>query len=211
MSENQLDKLIPALIKFQSVVKPPAKTKTNPHLQNKYADLADIIEAIREPLSQNGFAFTQMVNGGTLITILMHESGQSLTAETSLMLDKQTMQGMGSAITYARRYALSAILGIAADDDDDGNGASSARNVQSQANTPANKTKPAPAKSGAKNEQGKLVFKAKFDGKYSMVSIDAVPLDQLEWYAANSQSAEHKAAAAEYLQKLKEKANEQKA
>lgn len=205
---DTLDKLVPALIKFQSVVKPPAKTKTNPHLQNKYADLADIIDVIREPLSQNGFAFTQMVNGGTLITILMHESGQSLTAETSLMLDKQTMQGMGSAITYARRYALSAILGIAAEDDDDGNGASSARNVQSQANTPANKTKPDPAKSGAKNEQGKLLFKAKIDGEYKFMPIEQTPLEQLEWYAANSNIADLKAAAAEYLAKLKEKAND---
>ena len=151
---TDLDKLIPALIKFQAIVKAPAKTKTNPHLQNRYADLSDIIDVIRDPLSQNGLAFSQLVNAGVLTTILMHESGQSLTAETSLMIDKQTMQGMGSAITYARRYALSAILGIAADDDDDGNGANrqqAAAKPPAQPITPPNTNKRSPASPATQN------------------------------------------------------------
>jgi len=139
-----LDKLIPALVAFQSVVKAPPKTKENPHLKNKYADLQDVIDTIREPLSENGLAISHEVSGMILTTKLLHVSGQFLTTEMPLLMGKQDMQGLGSALTYARRYSVSALLGIASDDCDDGNAAAN--------RTPAaNTNNHAAANSGPKN------------------------------------------------------------
>jgi hypothetical protein len=91
----------------------------------KYATLANVIESTREALSDNGLSFAQLVDADGLTTIIMHAaSGEWIKATARLTLDKQTPQGQGSAITYMRRYALSAALGIATEDDDDGNEAS---------------------------------------------------------------------------------------
>lgn len=146
MSEYKMpfDKLIPALVAFQSAVKAPPKTKENPHLKNKYADLQDVIDTIREPLSANGLAISHEVSGMVLTTKLLHVSGQFLTTEMPLLMGKQDMQGLGSALTYARRYSVSALLGIASDDCDDGNGAANRA-------TPANTNNPAHANSAPKN------------------------------------------------------------
>lgn len=156
MSEYKLplDKLIPALIKFQSEVPPIPKDKENPFFKNKdtgkkamYADLATIIETIRAPLSGNGLCITQPVCGDVLETYLYHSSGQYIKSEMKINNEKNNAQGFGSGLTYARRYALSSILGITADEDDDGNGASKTGDT----NTPPQKNNPTPANSGAKN------------------------------------------------------------
>ena len=88
----------------------------------KYADLAAVMDVIREPLAKNGLAFTQFpitdANGVTVLTRLMHESGEYLEASLWLPVPLKTPQGYGSSITYARRYGLSAMLGVASEDDD---------------------------------------------------------------------------------------------
>ncbi len=125
--ENQvigISKLAEALSKAQAMFQVPKKTKTNPHFKTKYADLSDVIDATKDGLSKNDLSITQGVVGTNLKTILMHKSGEFIESLTPLMLDKQTMQGLGSALTYARRYALSALLNVASDEDDDGNAAS---------------------------------------------------------------------------------------
>jgi hypothetical protein len=164
---SELDKLIPALIKFQTVVKSPAKTKTNPHLKNKYADLSDIVDVVRGPLAENGLAISQLVCDNAVTTMLLHESGQYLSATTTLTLERPTMQGLGSAITYARRYALSAILGIVADDDDDGHAASTT--------TPPKQNSPAPAPPAAPkpqvSQQAKLMFALSNDCGWSTETL----------------------------------------
>lgn len=91
--------------------------------ERKYADLASVIDAIRAPLSENGLAFVQAVmpddKSMRIRTTLMHNSGQWIAGEISLPPDRMGgVQGMGSALTYARRYALAAMVGIAQDDDD---------------------------------------------------------------------------------------------
>lgn len=91
--------------------------------RRKYADLQSVIEAIREGLSANGLAVIQSpmpnATGITLRTTLAHKSGQWIASELSLPIDRMGgVQGMGSALTYARRYALAAMVGIAQDDDD---------------------------------------------------------------------------------------------
>lgn len=153
MSEYKLplDKLTPALVAFQAAVKAPPKTRENPHLKNKYADLQDVIDTIREPLTANGLAISHEVSGTTLITKLLHVSGQSLKTEMPLLMGKQDMQGLGSALTYARRYSVSALLGIASDDCDDAKGA--ARSASVNTNTPASQNATTPAGSEEKNPQ----------------------------------------------------------
>ena len=126
MSEN-LNELAAALAKAQALMEPAKKDEANPFFKSKYADLASVWNACRGPLSANGLSVTQLTstNGSivTVTTLLLHASGQYISSVLSMQADKATPQGIGSAITYARRYALSAIVGISAEDDD-GNAAS---------------------------------------------------------------------------------------
>lgn len=123
-SENILD-LAVSLTKFQSQVGRVAKDGNNPYFKSKYATLENVISTIQKPLSDNGLSFSQFPTGDNeLSTILMHTSGQWLKSTCKLNPKDNTPQGVGSAITYMRRYALSAVLGIATEDDDDGNLAS---------------------------------------------------------------------------------------
>ena len=94
----------------------------NPFFNSKYADLASIWSAIRKPLTDNGLAVIQTTEpyqqGITVITTLMHVSGETYTTKLSAKADKQTIQGLGSLITYLRRYSLAALVGVASADDD---------------------------------------------------------------------------------------------
>lgn len=123
-SENK-SQLAAALSKAQGMMNAAIKDSTNPHFKSKYADLASIIDAVREPFAKHELSFAQYVqiSGETgvphaLVTKLMHSSGESILGEIPLILTKNDMQGLGSAITYARRYGLAAIAGVAQDDDD---------------------------------------------------------------------------------------------
>ena len=101
--------------------------KINPHFHSKYADLAEIRDTVMPTLTKHGFAvvqFTQVsATGFYLVTRLLHESGEYLDSRYPLPEDVTKPQAMGSAITYARRYMLAAMCGIAAEEDDDGNAA----------------------------------------------------------------------------------------
>lgn len=121
----EIKNIAEALAKFQKAVAPVKKGASNPFFKSKYADLASIIDVIREPLADNGLSFAQFPSGeGGLTSILMHTSGEFLQ-ETYVMRPVDAKpQTAGSAITYMRRYALSAMLGIATEPDDDGNAAS---------------------------------------------------------------------------------------
>src|ERR1700733_212886 len=100
--------------------------KINPHFRNKYADLAAIIDAIKKPLADNGIACAQttVVIGDAffLHTTLYHSSGQWISTEYPLPNAPDKPQVMGSALTYARRYELATICGIAAEEDNDAEG-----------------------------------------------------------------------------------------
>lgn len=114
-----------ALIQFQSEVETVKKTATNPFFKSSYAPLESIIEVIQEPLKKAKLAYTQFPTGvNSLVTVLMHESGEFMESTVQMSPKENTPQGQGSAITYMRRYALSAILGLATEEDDDGNSAS---------------------------------------------------------------------------------------
>lgn len=123
---ESIKSLAVALSKFQADVKNPANTEDNPFFKSKYAPLSGILNDVRPLLSKHGLSVIQSPGGDgqniMMTTLLLHESGEWIESETLVLkADKPTAQGAGSAITYARRYALSAILGIASEDDDDGN------------------------------------------------------------------------------------------
>ena len=117
-----------ALCNFQNEVGKIKKGETNPFFKSKYASLADILDVIQKPLSNNELAFVQFPEGDhQLTTMLMHTSGEWMSATYSMTPAKNDPQGLGSVITYQRRYALGAVLGLNIDDDDDGNAASTSR------------------------------------------------------------------------------------
>lgn len=126
---DALDQLAVALAKAQGQMEGATKDSTNPHFRSKYADLASVWEACREPLSKNGLSVLQPVSADgprvTVTTLLLHTSGQFIGEALTLTATQDTPQAVGSAITYGRRYGLSALVGIAPEDDD-GNEASKA-------------------------------------------------------------------------------------
>lgn len=120
---ESIKELATALSKFQSEVSGAVKSANNPFFKSKYADLAEIWKTIRPHLAANGLAVSQgglpCEHGSVSIeTMLMHNSGEYISGITTLRLTKDDAQGAGSAITYARRYGLAAILGIHQEDDD---------------------------------------------------------------------------------------------
>lgn len=123
MESDQIADLSAALAKAQGQMGPAIINKQNPHFKNRYADLAAVMEAVRKPLSDNGLSVTQTteLRDGTLIlrTTLRHASGQWVASDYPLPLGAKP-QELGSALTYGRRYELSALVGVAADEDDDG-------------------------------------------------------------------------------------------
>lgn len=122
MSESKA-KVSKAFLDAQKNFAPALKTSTNPHFKSKYADLAACVEAVVDALNDAGIALMQKThqsdNGVIVETILLHESGEFLdSGKIHVPADKGTAQGYGSALTYARRYSLMAVCGIAPEDDD---------------------------------------------------------------------------------------------
>jgi hypothetical protein len=120
---SSIKSIASALITFHLKVENIKKDSSNPFFKSKYASLSNILDAISTPLEESGLSFSQLPTGDSgLTTILMHaESGEYLQSEYTMKAVKDDPQGRGSAITYQRRYALSAILGLNIDDDDDAN------------------------------------------------------------------------------------------
>lgn len=116
-----------AFAKTQQEMKQPLKDANNPFFKSKYVPLENVVEAITESASKNGLSFTQFPSSDedgnvTVGTLVMHSSGEWIEYDPIKMKPvKNDPQSIGSAITYAKRYALSAIFGITSDQDDDGN------------------------------------------------------------------------------------------
>ena len=113
-----------ALAKFQSEVSDPERTKENSFLKAKYVTLDSLLQAVRPVLADNGLSFLQIPSTAkdevTVVTMLLHNSGEWFESDPfTLPLMKKDPQGVGSVVTYARRYSLSSILGVAWDEDDD--------------------------------------------------------------------------------------------
>ena len=119
---HNIGKLALALSQAQNEITGAKKDSDNPFFKSKYADLASCWDACRGPLSKNKLAVIQTTEdsdkGVVIITTLVHESGQWISGRLTVQPVKNDPQGLGSAITYGRRYALSAIVGLAQVDDD---------------------------------------------------------------------------------------------
>ena len=130
-----------ALAKAQLQIEPASKNATNPHFRSHYADLASIWDACRGPLNTNGLSIVQFPCDGDvgrtgLCTMLLHSSGEWISEVVTTRSQKDDPQGLGSALTYLRRYALAAVVGVTATEDDDGNAASTPANARVAAPAP---------------------------------------------------------------------------
>jgi len=125
MRSESVKEIATALSNFQGKMAAVKKDSVNPFYKSKYASLDTIWETIRKPLSENGLSVAQTMNliedKSVLETTLYHTSGEWISGTQLVNPVKNDPQGLGSAITYARRYSLSAILGLVSDDDDDAN------------------------------------------------------------------------------------------
>lgn len=105
-----------------SEIENASKNSSNPHFRSKYADLAEVINTVRPVFCKHGLSVTQCPSYAegivTVTTVLMHNSGEWIASDCSAPVSKQDAQGVGSAITYCRRYALAAMACIAQEDDD---------------------------------------------------------------------------------------------
>ena len=139
---DEIDLIAKAFVKCQGELEAAPKSADNPFFHSKYADLGSVVRATRPILAAHGLAVTQtsvptgIENYLEIETTLIHESGQYWGSLLTMPLDKPTPQGFGSAMTYGRRYAYSAILGVITEEDDDAEGATTrngdSRPVQSR-------------------------------------------------------------------------------
>lgn len=130
---EMIGKLVAALAKAQGAMSPADKDGKNPHFRSRYATLASVIDAVKGPLSANGIAFFQDCEctngekgGGVVIvttTLALADTEEFISTSVKIPLAKADAHGIGSAITYGKRYTLMSICGVAPDDDDDGNAA----------------------------------------------------------------------------------------
>ena len=125
---DSIKELAAALAKAQGQMQSAKKDVNNPFYKSKYADLASIVEAIKGPLSDNGLAYSQLTDvddsGVCVETILMHTSGEWICGKLKMPVAKANdPQALGSSMTYCRRFALQAIVGLSAEDDDANKGA----------------------------------------------------------------------------------------
>ncbi len=178
-SEN-ISELAAALAKAQSEMKNAIAGADNPFFKSKYAELSVVRDAVTPALTKNGIAVTQMtdIGEGVLVvcTRLIHSSGQWIESRYPITNDTNKPQAMGSAMTYARRYSLSAICGISSEKDDDGNAANE-----------HGKTAPAPVMVASIGTQGasKAPSRAPYDAMVKEIR-NATGVKALQAWYANS-------------------------
>ena len=138
---DSIKELATALAKAQGTIKGALKDSSNPFFKTKYADLASVVEAIRQPLADGGLSYVQISHeskdAACIETVILHSSGEWLSCgPVSVPVTKADAQGFGSAMTYSRRYSLSAAFGVAPEDDD-GNAAAAAKPTAGEGGVPA--------------------------------------------------------------------------
>lgn len=157
----EIKELVSALAKAQGSMKPATYNRVNPHFKSRYADFASCMDACRGPLSENGLAVIQScetIEGKlNLVTMLAHVSGQWMKSEFPLVSMKMDSQGIGSAMTYAKRYSLCGMVGIVADEEGDDDGeAAQGRGKQTEAKSQAAQPPAQPAVPKPKIGPGQL-------------------------------------------------------
>ena len=135
MQSESIGKLVEALAKAKEEFGAAIKDSLNPHFRSKYADLDTVVSATTPALSKHGLVVVQSFDGDNLETMLAHASGEWIKGSQPLHAIKMDPQGFASASTYARRYGLMAICGIAPEDDD-GNTAQAQQQSAKKESTP---------------------------------------------------------------------------
>ena len=174
--------LAKALVKATAQIEGATKDSTNPHFRNKYADLASVTDAIKKPLNENGLTYSQIIHrldGGVGVeTLIIHESGETMSnGITFVPAPKNDPHGYGSALTYARRYSLSACFGVI-QEDDDANGATNKLPIQVPAK-PVTKTQPLQTKQVEVKEKQPFT-EEKYKKLLELYETDPTLLDKLQ-------------------------------
>jgi len=151
LMSSSIDELAKALCKAQSEIRGAKKDADNPFFKSKYADLESVWDACRPALNANGLSVTQVVSGTQLVTMLLHTSGQWVRGAQEVCPKESSPQAIGSAITYARRYGLAAIVGVVQVDDDAEQGMGRGEKPGAEKNNvttlpPGDKARPFPVK-----------------------------------------------------------------
>lgn len=207
MQSESISDLAAALAKFQADMPPvgksarvKVKTKSGGEYAFNYAPLSAITDAIRPGLAANGLAYVQMVSdaerGVAIETVLMHQSGQWISGRFTMPASGGP-QEIGSAITYARRYALTAMLGIVADEDDDGNAA--AGNSYQRQERPRQRKETPSNGSGDKPFYAAVVKETPWFGDEQAVE-DTMVLLGLGYPSRADEARSHRALLAQYAQ-----------
>jgi hypothetical protein len=123
-TSEQINEIAKAMCAAQGQMKPAQKDAINPHYKSKYSDISSVWESIRQPLSSNGITVLQDVTTEekkiSVMTRLVHSSGQWIEfGPLTIPLSRQDAHGIGSAISYAKRYAICAAVGVVSSDEDD--------------------------------------------------------------------------------------------
>ena len=161
---DNITNLAAALLKAQKEMGTALKDSKNPYFKSSYADLKAVIDAIKEPLNNSGITFLQAVNGGgegnpVIETMLLHESGQFLCTRTPVFCAKPNdPQAFGSGVTYSKRYALQAFMGLPTEDDDGNKGSGKTEKPEVKNSKPKEK----------QNEIVDMVFLA-FEAKHQAI------------------------------------------
>jgi hypothetical protein len=166
-TSDSLGALAAALVAAQAEIKAVAKDSTNPHFRSKFASLDGIIESVRPTLAKHGLAVLQGASspvtdeagalcGFAIDTRLIHKSGEWIENTAIMPLAKVDPQGAGSAMTYGRRYGLSALLSLSTDEDDDANAATHRTQTQQERGNGSRSTaSSAPSTSNASSHAAK--------------------------------------------------------
>ncbi len=182
---ESIKNLAAALSKFQSEVKNPTNSAKNPFLDSKYAPLNEILNDVRPILAKHGLSIIQSTGSDgeniTITTVLLHSSGEWIETEPLILQsDKQkgrsTAQAAGSAITYGRRYSLSAVLGISSEDDTDGNSSDKDKNTDSKNNKSSSNRQN--GKNDKNNDNNRKAFFAKLKEWTESNGLDAAKVKE---------------------------------
>lgn len=189
-TSEQLLNFAPAMAKAQGEIRTAAKSLINPHLKNRYADLKSLIDACRPALSSNGLSVLQDVtaadSGVAVTTRILHTSGEWVECGPLVIpVNKNDAQGVGSATSYAKRYALSAAVGVVSgDEDDDGDGAGDGKDRAEQ--TVVDDAKKALAEADSLEQ-----LKSRWKNIYKVLAKDTAALKKLgELYEGRTRELE---------------------
>ena len=195
-----------ALIEVQKEIQDVCKDSVNPHFRNNYASLEGVLQEVRRVLPKHGFAFTQTLDGLNLKTKLLHTSGESMESNCPLILSKQDMQGLGSAITYSRRYSLVALLGIGQADDDAEASIQRAKPAEAPVsrakpavNPPVSKRPPEPSLVAPWTPEQMKEFSV---ARWGVDSFLSLPIDQQDELKALSKSKPFRVAMNDLMEKI---------